>query len=67
MHELLPLRTVPLEIAVWGPVEGRVRERHQLALRHQHDVVAAWNDQLERRFSAAQRALRVDEVAVGAP
>ena len=62
VHELLPLRVVPLEVEVWGPVEGRMRDRHHLALRHQHDVVDAWTRELDDRFPAEKRALSIDEV-----
>ncbi len=67
VHELLPLRVVPLEIEVWGPVEGRMRDRHHLALRHQHDVAAAWTRELEDRFPVGLRVLPVDEVPMGRP
>ena len=62
VHELLPLRVVPLEIEVWGPVEGRMRDRHHQALRHQHDVVVAWTRELEGRFDADLRRLPINEV-----
>jgi uncharacterized Fe-S cluster-containing radical SAM superfamily protein len=62
VHELLPLRVVPLEIEVWGPVEGRLGDRHQVALRHQHEVVAAWMRELDDRFSAQLRGLRINQI-----
>lgn len=61
VHELLPLRVVPLEIEVWGPVEGRLAARHLVALRHQHDVVAAWQRELDSRFSSELRDRPIDQ------
>jgi len=57
VHELLPLRTVPLQITVFSPVVPRVREEHRLAMERQHLAVEAWNKELERRFSRSQRDL----------
>lgn len=62
LDELFPLRVVPLEIEVWGPVQPRIRAEHELALRHQHDVVSAWNAELERRFDADLRGLAINDV-----
>jgi len=55
IHELLPLRTVPLEIAMWGPVHARMTEGTQRSLEVQQRAVEAWNEELARRFSAEQR------------
>lgn len=62
VHELLPLRVVPLEIEAWGAAEGRMRDRHHLALRLQHDVVAAWTRELDRRFPGELRNVSIDQV-----
>jgi uncharacterized Fe-S cluster-containing radical SAM superfamily protein len=59
---LLPLRVVPLEIAVWGPVQARMHDQHETAMAHQQDAVAAWTGELEKRFTAEERALPVDSV-----
>lgn len=66
IDELLPLRVVPLEIEVWGPVQPRVRDQHRIAMRHQHDAVAAWSEELGRRFGPELRTRRVNEVPIGA-
>lgn len=65
VDELFPLRVIPLEIQVWGPVAPRIRNRHEVALRHQHDAVAAWNGELERRFDAGLREPPINEVPIG--
>ncbi len=64
IDEHLPLRVVPLEIDVWGPVQARMRDRHELAMRHQHDAVTAWSDEIDERFDARVRSLPVDQVPV---
>lgn len=64
--ELLPLRTIPLEIAVFGPVVPRLRDTHQRALRKQKVAVGAWNSQLETRFSSALRSTPINEISVKA-
>ena len=65
VDENLPLRTVPLEVSVFGPVRARVRDRQAVALDRQVLAVEAWNDQIARRFTADQRAVPVGEVAIG--
>jgi len=51
----LPLRTVPLEVGLFTPVKGRrPPEVMQRALALQVEAIAAWNTELERRFSAAE-------------
>ena len=62
VHELLPLRTVPLEIALFGPVLPRIREQHQRSLRKQLLAVEAWSSGLEARFSSRLRATPMTEI-----
>lgn len=64
VDENLPLRVVPLEVEVWGPVGPRMRSQHELALLHQHEAVRAWQHELDRRFTPAQRAVPVHQVGV---
>ena len=61
----LPLRTVPLQVGIFGPVHARLQARQNLALTRQEAAVQAWNDQISRRFTHDQRSLPVTEVAVG--
>jgi hypothetical protein len=60
--EMLPLRTVPLEIKVWGPVAPRIGAAHHQALRVQAEAVAAWNTEIGARFTAPDRRRPVTEV-----
>ena len=54
--EHLPLRVVPLEILVWGPVAPRMRPEGQASLAVQQDAIAAWDAELARRFTPAERS-----------
>jgi hypothetical protein len=60
----LPLRTIPLEIAIFTPVGPRLSADRGRALALQHDVVAAWNAELRRRFSDAERAQSICDVCL---
>lgn len=65
IDENLPLRVVPLEVEVWGPVRGRVRATHERALVHQRAAVDAWRREMESRFASDARAKPIDQVRVG--
>lgn len=62
VHELLPLRTIPLEITVFGPVVPRMRESHQRALGKQQFAIEAWTSELEARFSSELRTTPIHEI-----
>jgi hypothetical protein len=64
IDEHLPLRVIPLEIEVWGPVQARMGGQHEAAMAHQWDAVDAWKAELEKRFSAELRTLPIDRVAL---
>lgn len=50
VHELLPLRTIPLEVGIFGPVGPRMKASHHEALERQHAVVNLWQTELRSRF-----------------
>jgi uncharacterized Fe-S cluster-containing radical SAM superfamily protein len=58
----LPLRTVPLEVVPFTPVHSRMSREHSDALAGQQHAIAAWNAELDRRFTAAERALDITDV-----
>lgn len=58
----LPLRTVPLHVQEFTPVGPRLDAVKRSALTNQHDAVAAWNEQLERRFTPDERAMNIAAV-----
>lgn len=55
VHEMLPLRTIPLEIALWGPVHGRMTDSRQRSLVVQERAVEAWEGELASRFPTELR------------
>jgi len=62
VDENLPLRTVPLEVQVFTPVQGRLDEEKVAALKHQRLAVEAWQSELESRFSATLRSANIADV-----
>lgn len=64
VHINLPLRVVPLEVTVWGPVVNRLRPAHEIAMRQQLDAVAAWIAELDQRFEPETRALPISQVRI---
>lgn len=64
IHKNLPLRTVPLRIEAFAPTQTRVEETQKAALTFQHDVHAAWREELLRRFSASELATQICDVAL---
>jgi uncharacterized Fe-S cluster-containing radical SAM superfamily protein len=58
----LPLRTIPLEIRVFSPVGPRMDDDRRRAIDHQHLAVAAWNQELARRYNTALREQPIAEV-----
>ena len=60
----LPLRTVPLEIRVFTPVEKRMDSIKAGAIAHQQAAIEAWNYELERRFASSERERNVVDVSL---
>ena len=58
----LPLRVIPLEIEVWGPVGPRMRGPHERSLAVQEEAIAAWTTELGSRFTAAELAMPITAV-----
>src|SRR5437588_3982315 len=60
LHPKLPLRTIPLEIRNFTPMEQRrLQSTHEDAIRNQQTAVRFWNDEIEKRFSSADRSLPI--------
>lgn len=66
LDENLPLRTIPLHIDPFTPVKPRLNDARREALQVQEAAIAAWNEELGRRFDATERALPIAEVVCGA-
>jgi hypothetical protein len=62
ISEALPLRLVPLEISEYGPVVPRLRGEHRASLEVQQAAIAAWQSELDRRFTQAERRMPINEV-----
>lgn len=65
VHPNLPLRTIPLEIQMFTPVQHRLNEVKKEALKNQWLAVEAWNKELENRYSVAERNLSICDVRLG--
>jgi uncharacterized Fe-S cluster-containing radical SAM superfamily protein len=59
-----PLRTIPLRIQVFTPVEQRLARdgAREKSLAVQEEAIAAWSDELLRRFSPELRARQICDV-----
>jgi uncharacterized Fe-S cluster-containing radical SAM superfamily protein len=64
LHPNLPLRVVPLRIEVFTPVRSRMRERHEGAIQNQYAAIEAWNEELDKRFTPAERATDVIDISL---
>lgn len=52
IDEHLPLKVVPLEIRLFGPVEPRIRPTHQAAIVNQQRMVELWLQVQSERFAS---------------
>lgn len=64
LDEYLPLRTVPLQILPFTPVQGRLTDPMRQALDHQYRVIETWQLELEHRFSDVARSRPVTDIPV---
>ncbi len=51
----LPLRLVPLQVAAFTPTQPRMHAEHHRSLAIQEDAIAAWNEEIARRFTEAEQ------------
>lgn len=64
IHPNLPLRTVPLKIEAFTPTQTRMKSEHREAMQFQHEVVAAWKEELVARFPDAVRSIPICDVSL---
>jgi hypothetical protein len=62
LDENLPLRTVPLNVQVFTPVQRRLDSDKIASLKNQWTAVEAWQREIEERFSSNLRALNITDV-----
>lgn len=58
----LPLRTVPLQIMSFTPVEPRMNADRRGSLQNQWIAIEAWQRELEDRFSVEQRTSNITDI-----
>lgn len=58
----LPLRMVPLEIRIFGPVDGRLDDARRLSMSLQQEAIAAWSSEIESRFDAGLRSTSIVDI-----
>jgi uncharacterized Fe-S cluster-containing radical SAM superfamily protein len=58
----LPLRTVPLEIRTFTPVQKRLNHTKEEALKNQYLAIEAWQKELENRYSSNERGQNIANV-----
>lgn len=63
IDENLPLRTVPLEIRRYSPMEQRIDQSREEALGNQYEALALWNAEIENRFCLDQRTKPICDIA----
>lgn len=64
VHPSLPLRTVPLQVSIFGPVVSRLREQHKNALSGQERVITAWLQELQHRYGSLELECDITEVSL---
>jgi uncharacterized Fe-S cluster-containing radical SAM superfamily protein len=62
LDEGLPLRTVPLQIEMFAPVEGRLNTVKDKAMKNQWVALEHWQKELDSRFSSEDRSRNITEV-----
>lgn len=62
LHPNLPLRTVPLRIRVFSPVNDRLTDPRRLSMVVQEQAILAWNDEIRVRYHDDLRALDISDV-----
>ncbi len=65
IHANLPLRTIPLEIQLFSPVKARMEGRHHQAMHNQQAAIAAWQEELDVRFTESERTRNIADVPLG--
>lgn len=55
IHELLPLRTIPLKIIEYGPTSKRMNEHHKQSLSNQFLAKDIWLSEIDRRYTGEQK------------
>lgn len=64
LAENLPLRTIPLEIQAFTPVQSRLNDSRQMSLAHQWVAIESWKRELQNRFGSAGETSNIVDVSL---
>jgi hypothetical protein len=64
LNEHLPLRTVPLEIKAFTPVQKRLNSERTQSTVNQQSAIEAWQREIYDRFDSSARAQSITDVAL---
>ena len=62
LDENLPLRTVPLQIQEFTPIKERLNNSTKEAWQNQQIAIVAWIQELEARYSSAERSYNIADI-----
>jgi len=66
IDRLLPLKTIPLEITLFSPVQPRMNQNTNSAMYNQHTAIKFWNKELDNRFSSHEKSSSICDFKLGA-
>jgi uncharacterized Fe-S cluster-containing radical SAM superfamily protein len=64
IHELLPLRIVPLKISAFTPTKMRIKDKENDLMSGQYSAINVWKKELAHRFSHEQLILPITEIRI---
>lgn len=62
IHELLPLKIIPLKIALFTPVTMRLNSMRRKALDNQVIAINAWKSELKKRYTISQLSTNIAHI-----
>ena len=62
LHPNLPLRVIPLQIGVYGPVGPRMNSDFERSLAIQEEAISFWNEEISKRYNQQDRSRLIHEV-----
>lgn len=64
LDPVLPIRTIPLKIQIFGASARRIGANESIAINLQQQAIECWNKELARRFTPQERALPVTAISL---
>lgn len=62
LDENLPLKTIPLLVEAFTPVQNRLDETKRDSLKHQWSALEEWQTEIGKRFSSKEQQLNITEI-----